>query len=47
MLFVDDIVSIDETRERVNNRPEMWREILEIKVFRSKTEHVECKFNDE
>ena len=29
MLFVDDIVLIDETRGIVNNRLEVWRQTLE------------------
>lgn len=41
MLFVDDIVVIDETRECVNL--EIWRSTLEAKGFRlsqSKAEHI-------
>ena len=48
MLFADDIVLIEETREDVNRKLEMWREVLESKGFRlsrSKTEYMECKFN--
>ncbi|KAM3376423.1 hypothetical protein P3S68_015138 [Capsicum galapagoense] len=49
MLFADDIVLIDETRGGVNDKLEVWRQTLESKGFRvsrSKTEYVECKFND-
>ncbi|KAF3623114.1 ASC1-like protein [Capsicum annuum] len=49
MLFADDVVLIDETRGGVNDKLEMWRQTLESKGFRvsrSKTEYVECKFND-
>ncbi|XP_009590790.2 uncharacterized protein [Nicotiana tomentosiformis] len=50
MLFVDDIVLIDETRGGVNNRLEVWRYTLESKGFklsRTKTEYLECKFSTE
>ncbi|KAF3634462.1 putative pre-mRNA-processing factor 6-like [Capsicum annuum] len=49
MLFADDVVLIDETRGGVNEKLEVWRQTLESKGFRvsrSKTEYVECKFND-
>ncbi|KAF3683236.1 putative pre-mRNA-processing factor 6-like [Capsicum annuum] len=49
MLFADDVVLIDETRGGVNDKLEVWRQTLESKGFRvsrSKTEYVECKFND-
>ena len=48
MLFADDIVLIDETREGVNTKLELWRNTLESKGFklsRSKTEYMECKFD--
>lgn len=47
MLFVDDIVLIDEIREVVNNKLEQWRDILEAKGLRpswSKTEYLKCRF---
>ncbi|XP_019248596.1 PREDICTED: uncharacterized protein LOC109227859 [Nicotiana attenuata] len=50
MLFVDDIVLIDDTRRGVNARLEVWRQMLESKGFkmsRWKTEYLECKFSDE
>ncbi|KAL3356212.1 hypothetical protein AABB24_017079 [Solanum stoloniferum] len=49
MLFADDIVLIDETRDRVNARLEVWRRTLESKGFRlsrTKTEYLRCKFSD-
>lgn len=49
MLFVDDIVLINETRNRVSAKLEVWRQTLESKGFRlstTKTEILECKFND-
>nr|XP_009798998.1 PREDICTED: uncharacterized protein LOC104245128 [Nicotiana sylvestris] len=45
MLFVDNIVLIDETRGNVNERLEVWRQALEFKGFklcRTKTEYMEC-----
>ncbi|KAF3669880.1 putative pre-mRNA-processing factor 6-like [Capsicum annuum] len=39
----------DETRGGVNDKLELWRQTLESKGFRvsrTKTEYVECKFND-
>ncbi|XP_070002230.1 uncharacterized protein [Nicotiana sylvestris] len=49
VISTDDIVLIDETRDGVNTRLEVWRQMLESKGFklcRSKTEYLECKFND-
>ncbi|KAG5576697.1 hypothetical protein H5410_056831 [Solanum commersonii] len=40
---------IDETRDRVNARLEVWRQTLEskgFKVSRTKTEYLGCKFSD-
>jgi len=48
MLFTDDIVLIDETRERVNTKLEWWRDTLDAKGFRlskSKTEYLHCQFS--
>ena len=48
MLFADDVVLIDETREGVNAKLELWRGVLESKGFRisrTKTEYMECKFS--
>ncbi|XP_070008570.1 uncharacterized protein [Nicotiana sylvestris] len=50
MLFADDIVLIDETRDDVNTQLEIWRQNLESKGFklsRTKTEYLECKFSGE
>lgn len=44
MLFADDIVLMEETRDRVNDRLEVWRQILASKGFglsRTKTEYLE------
>nr|XP_016496967.1 PREDICTED: uncharacterized protein LOC107815839 [Nicotiana tabacum] len=49
MLFADDKVLIDEIRDGVNARLEVWRQTLESKGFkmsRTKTEYLECKFSD-
>ncbi|GMP32327.1 hypothetical protein CsSME_00006133 [Camellia sinensis var. sinensis] len=49
MLFADDIVLMDETREVVNIKLEIWREALESKGFRIsriKTKYMECKFSN-
>ncbi|KAM2508308.1 hypothetical protein ACFX1W_030523 [Malus domestica] len=48
MLFVDDLVLIDETQEGVNAKLNLWREVLEskgLRLSRSKTEYMECKFS--
>ena len=48
MLFVDDIVLIDETRIGLNDNLEKWRHTLESRGFRLgrfKTEHLRCEFN--
>jgi len=48
MLFVDDIVLIDETRDRVNAKLELWRQTLEsrgFKLSKIKTEYMKCKFS--
>ncbi|XP_070042852.1 uncharacterized protein [Nicotiana tomentosiformis] len=50
ILFVDNIVLIDETRYGVNAQLEIWRHTLESKGFklsRTKTEYLECKFSSE
>ena len=49
MLFADDIVLVDETREGVNTKLEIWRKALESKGFRisrTKIEYMECKFSN-
>ncbi|KAK4713035.1 hypothetical protein R3W88_018942 [Solanum pinnatisectum] len=48
MLFTDDIILIDKTRERVNDKLEVSRQTLEAKGFRlnkSKMKYLECKFS--
>ena len=48
MLFANDIVLIDETREGVNTKLERGRDTLEAKGFRlsrSKTEYLHCRFS--
>jgi len=48
MLFVDDVVSLGESREEVNGRLETWRQALELYGFRlsrCKTEYMECNFS--
>ena len=34
MLFVDDIILVDETRARVNAKLELWRQTLESRDFK-------------
>ena len=46
MLFVDDIVFVDETRHGVNFKLEIWRDASKSKGFRlsrSKTDCMKCK----
>ncbi|VFQ76075.1 unnamed protein product [Cuscuta campestris] len=48
MLFADDIVLIDDTREGLNDKLELWHLALETKGFRisrNKTECMECRFS--
>ena len=48
MLFADDIVLVDKTREGVNGKLERWRHTLESRGFvvsRSKTEYLHCCFS--
>jgi hypothetical protein len=49
MLFVDDVVLMDESRTGVDQKLELWRRTLEAKGFMlsmSKTEYMKCDFND-
>jgi len=49
MLFADNIVLIDESRQGVNDKLERWRNTLESKGFRvsrSKTEYLRCCFSE-
>ena len=48
MLFAEDIVLIDETRDGVNTKLERWRDTLDAKGFRlsrSNTEYLHCHFS--
>jgi hypothetical protein len=48
MLFADDVVLVDESRTRVDQKLELWRRTLKAKGFRlsrSKTEYMKCYFN--
>ena len=48
MLFPDDIILIDVTREEVNDKLERWRHTPEsrgFRVSRSKTEYLHCGFS--
>ncbi|KAH0462810.1 hypothetical protein IEQ34_010385 [Dendrobium chrysotoxum] len=48
MLFADDILLVDKTKEGVEGKLEVWRATLESKGFRlsrSKTEYMECNFS--
>ena len=48
LMFADDIVLIDESREGVERKLELWRSTLETRGFRlsrSKTEYMECNFS--
>ncbi|KAK9126210.1 hypothetical protein Scep_015056 [Stephania cephalantha] len=49
MLFADDIVLVDETKDGVNRKLELWRNTLESKGFklsRTKTEYMHCEFRN-
>lgn len=48
MMFVDDIVLIDETKIGVSDKLEKYTEALGVKGFKisgSKTEYMECNFS--
>jgi hypothetical protein len=48
MLFVDDVVLVDESRTGVDQKLELWRRTLEAKGFRLsryKTEYMKCDFS--
>jgi hypothetical protein len=48
MLFVDDVVLVDESRMEVDQKLELWRRTLEAKGFRlsmSKMEYMKCDFS--
>jgi hypothetical protein len=47
MLFADNVVLVDESREGVNRKLELSRQTLESKGFRisrTKTEYMRCDF---
>jgi hypothetical protein len=48
MLFAGDVILVDESRTRVDQKLELWRRTLEAKCFklsRSKTEYMKCDFS--
>ena len=48
MLFVNDIILIDKTRDVLSDKLEQWRHTLESRDFRLsklKTEYLKCWFN--
>ena len=48
MIFADDIVLINVTRQGVNDRLESWRHMLKARGFRlsrSKMEYLHCRFS--
>jgi hypothetical protein len=48
MLFADDVILVDESRMGVDQKLELWRQILEAKCFRlsrSKMEYMKCDFS--
>jgi hypothetical protein len=48
MLFVDDVVLVDESRTGVDQKLKLWRRTLEAKGFRlsrPKTEYMKCDFS--
>ena len=49
MLFADDIILVDKTRESVSAKLELWKLTLESRGFRlsrSKSEYKRCRFSD-
>ena len=47
MLFADDIMLVDETKEGMNTKFKIWRNTLESNDFRLsilKIKYMECKF---
>jgi hypothetical protein len=47
MLFADDVVLVDKSREGVNRKLELWRQTLKSKGFRisrTKTAYMRCDF---
>jgi hypothetical protein len=47
MLFIDDVVLMNESRTGIDQKLKLWRRSLEGKCFRlskSKTEYIKCDF---
>ncbi|KAF1866444.1 hypothetical protein Lal_00017827 [Lupinus albus] len=47
VLYVDDIILVRDSREKLNDKLEMWRQTLEahrFRISRSKTKYMKCKF---
>jgi hypothetical protein len=48
MLFVDDVVLVDESRTGADQKLKLWRQTLEAKglrLSRSKMEYMKCDFS--
>jgi hypothetical protein len=48
MLFIDDVVLVNESRTGVDQKLKLWRRTLEAKCFRlnrSKIEYIKCDFS--
>jgi hypothetical protein len=48
MLFTDDVMLIDESKIRIDQKLELWRQTLESKDFRlgrTKIEYMMCQFS--
>jgi hypothetical protein len=48
ILFIDDVILVDESRTGVDQKLELWRRTLEAKGFRlsrSKIEYMKCDFS--
>jgi hypothetical protein len=48
LLFIDDVILVDESRTEVDQKLELWRRTLETKIFkfsRSKTKYMKCDFS--
>ena len=47
ILVVDDIIPVEELREEINEKLELWREALEahdFRISRRETKYIVCKF---
>ncbi|XP_071740870.1 uncharacterized protein [Rutidosis leptorrhynchoides] len=48
LIFADDIVLVSETKDELNRKLELWREVLErngLRISRQKTEYLMSDFN--